>query len=139
MPLSPNLLLLLYCIPISSSVLYSYLLTNLPDRISIPQEKVLKNLWDHYGKPDEGAKSIWQKIFDTSRELNDPIMNFLSRWTISKTKLDNVDRSRTNHYLITKFKMATMHNPRVKSFITELKRLYSGDQTWDQVLNLARK
>ena len=32
-------------------------ITNLPDRIGIPLDQVLANLWDHYGTPDDAAKA----------------------------------------------------------------------------------
>ena len=62
------------------SILIRNQIINLPDRIGIPLEQVVENLWDNYGTSDEGAKSTWEKTFDTQiRHLNEPIMNFLAR------------------------------------------------------------
>jgi len=33
--------------------------------------------------------------------------------------------------------LALAHDPRARSFIAELKRLYPGDETWKQLINLA--
>jgi len=80
-----------------------------------------------------------ETIFDIPRETNESIMNFLSHWTTSKPRLNNANRPCTNHFLISKFKLATTHDPRAKLFITELKRRYPGNQTWKQLLHLARE
>jgi hypothetical protein len=112
-------------------------ITNLPDRIGIPLDQVLANLWDHYGTPDDAAKAEWELVLDTPRTLSEPILNFLSRWTTSITRLNNSDRPCTNHFLISKFKLATPHDPRIKNFIVDLKRLYPGTQTWDQLMDFA--
>jgi hypothetical protein len=66
-------------------------------------------------------------------------MNFLSRWTTSQVRLNDAQRPCTNHFLISKFKSATKHDPCAKLFISELKRRYPGDQTWEQLLHLARE
>ena len=111
--------------------------TNLPDRIGVPLDQVLANLWDHYGTLDEAAESKWKTVFDTPRNINDPMLNFLSRWTSYINILNNVDMPCTNHYLISKFKMATPQDLRIITFITELKRLHPGTQAWDQLMDLA--
>ena len=111
--------------------------TNLPDRIGIPLDQVLANLWDHYGTTDDAAEAEWELVFDTPRTINEPILNFLSRWTTSITRLNNSDRPCTNHFLLSKFKLATPHDPRIKTFIVDLKRLYPGTQTWDQLMDFA--
>jgi hypothetical protein len=114
-------------------------ITTLPDRIGIPLDQILANLYDHYGTPDEAAKTEWELVFDTPRELKEPILNYISRWTTSQTRLNNANRPCTNHFLLSKFKLATAHDPRVRTFIAELKRLYPGDQTWDQLIDLANE
>jgi hypothetical protein len=111
----------------------------LPDRIGIPLDQILANLYDHYGTPDEAAKTEWELVFDTPREMKEPILNYISRWTTSQTRLNNANRPCTNHFLLSKFKLATAHDPRVRTFIAELKRLYPGDQTWDQLIDLANE
>ena len=69
--------------------------------------------------------------------MKEPILNYLSLWTMPQTCSNNADHPCTNHYLLTKFKMATAHDPRAGSFIAEWRRLYPGDQPWDHLLNLA--
>ena len=49
------------------AILIRYGITNLPDRIGIPLEQVLANLWDHCDTLDEAAKSTWEKVFETAR------------------------------------------------------------------------
>ena len=73
-------------------------ITNLPDRIGQPLDQVLANMWDHYGNPDEAAKSEWETVFDTPREIKEPILNYLPRWTTSQTRQNNADRLYTNRY-----------------------------------------
>jgi len=111
--------------------------TNIPDRIGVPLDQVLENLWDHYETPDETAKSEWELMFDTPRTMSKPILNFLSRWTTSITRLNNSNRPCTNHFLILKFKLVTPHDPRIKTFIADLKRLHPGTQRWDQLMDFA--
>ena len=48
---------------------------------------------------------------------------------MSQTRLNYAKRPCTNHSLLTKFKIATAHDPRARSLIAELKRRYPGDQT----------
>jgi len=121
------------------SILIRNRITNLPDRNGISLCQVLENLWDHYGIADEKAKSKWESIFDIPRETNEPIMNFLSRWSTSIKRLNNAQRPCTNHFLISKFKSATKHDPRVKSVITKLQYQSPRGQTWEQPLHLARE
>jgi len=65
---------------------------NLLDQNGISLYQVLANFWDNYGTADETAKSIWETIFDIPRELTDPIMNFLSKRTMSQVRLNNAQR-----------------------------------------------
>jgi len=101
----------------------------LPDRIGIPLDQILANLWDHYGTPDEAAKAEWELVFDTPREMKEPILNYISRWTNLQTRLNNAERPCTNHFLLAKFKLATANDPRVRIFITELKDFTPGTKT----------
>ena len=94
------------------SILIRNRITNLPDRNGISLYQVLENLWKHYGTADEKAKLKWESIFDIPRETNEPIMNFLSRWSTSIKRLNNAQRPCTNHFLISKFKLATAHDAR---------------------------
>ena len=112
-------------------------ITNLPDRLGIPLEQILANLWDHYGTPDDAAKSEWEAVFDNPRNLSEPISNYLSRWTTAQTRLNNARRPCTDHFLIAKFKAATAHDPRGRKFMEKLNDVYPTDQTWDQLLQLA--
>jgi len=99
------------------SILIKNRITNLPDRLGIPLDQILANLWDHYGIPDEAAKIKWELVFDTPREMKEPILNYISRWTTSQTQLNNANRPCANHFLITKFKMTRYHDPRERVFI----------------------
>jgi hypothetical protein len=71
--------------------------------------------------------------------MKEPILNYISRWTTSQTRLNNAERPCTNHFLLTKFKLATTSNPNARQFIAELKRLYPGDQTWNQLIDLVNE
>jgi hypothetical protein len=46
------------------SILIKNRITNLPDRLGIPLDQILANLWDHYGTPDDAAKTEWEAVFD---------------------------------------------------------------------------
>jgi len=76
-------------------------------------------------------------VFNTPREMKKAIINYISRWTTSQTWLNSADRRCTNHFLISKFKLAIAHDLRAGLFIAELKRLYPGEQIWKQLINLA--
>ena len=112
-------------------------ITNLPDRLGIPLDQILANLWDHYGTPDDAAKTEWEAVFDIPRNISEPILNYISRWTTSQKRLNDAERPCTNHFLITKFKMATTHDPRGRVFMAKFNDVYPVNQTWDQLLNLA--
>jgi hypothetical protein len=59
------------------SILIKNRITNLPDRLGIHLDKILANLWDHYGTPDDAAKTEWEAVFDIPRNLSEPILNYL--------------------------------------------------------------
>ena len=119
------------------SILIKNRITNLPDRLGIPLDQILANLWDHYGTPDDAAKSEWEAVFDNPRNVQEPILNFLSRWTTAQTRLNNARRPCTDHFLLSKFKLATAHDPRGRKFADKFDDVYPTDQTWDQLLQLA--
>ena len=119
------------------SILIRNRITNLPDRQGIPVTQIFENIWEYYGTPDEIAKSAWETVFDNPRDIEEPFMTFLSKWTISQTRLNQANRLCTDRFLLQKFKLATAHDPRVCIFMMELRRLYPGDQTWNQLLHLA--
>jgi hypothetical protein len=119
------------------SILIKNRITTLPDRLGIPLDRILANLWDHYGTPDDAAKAEWETTFDTPRNVKEPIFNFLSRWTTAQTRLNNARRPCTDHFLLSKFKTATAHDPRGRKFTDKFDDVYPTDQTWDQLLQLA--
>ena len=112
-------------------------ITNLPDRLGIPLHQILANLWDHYGTPDDAAKAEWETVFDIPRNVSEPILNYISRWSTAQTRLNNAERPCTNHFLITKFKLAITHDPRGRVFMAKFNDVHPVNQTWDQLLNLA--
>ena len=111
--------------------------TNRPDpRISI--EDLLQNFIDGYSVPNDAAKNAWAATFDKPRDLNQPFKEFISTWTVARAKLNNTDRICTDYDLMRKFIAGPEHDPRVREFMMELRRLYPGtSQTWAQMMNLA--
>jgi len=85
--------------------------------------------------PEEAAKITWETLFDTPCELTDPIMNFLSRSTMSQTRLNNALHQ---SYLNFKIKIGHSSLSSSQDFHYRIKKTFCpGDQSWDQLLDLA--
>jgi len=111
--------------------------TNQPNpRISA--EDLLQNFYDGYSVPNDAAKDVWAATFDQPRNMDQPFKEYISRWTVSRAKLNSTDRICTDYDIMRKFIIATEHDPRVKEFMVELRRLHPGtSQTWAQMMALA--
>jgi hypothetical protein len=111
--------------------------TNLPDN-TISLEDILLNFTEHFSVPNDAAKDQWQSTFDRVRTLDQPFKEFIATWTVARTKLNGTDRICTDFNLMAKFTEATSHDPRVREFMVELRRLHPGSsQTWAQMMALA--
>jgi hypothetical protein len=110
--------------------------TNVPDN-TISLEDVMLNFTEHFSIPNEAAKDMWQSTFEKQRTLDKPFKEFISTWTVARTKLNATDRVCTDYDLMLKFTAATAHDPRVREFMVELRRTYPGTQTWAQMMALA--
>ena len=104
----------------------------------ISAEDLLQNFYDGYSVPNDAAKDVWASTFDQPRSVVQPFKEYISRWTVARAKLNSTDKICTDYNIIRKFIIATEHDPCVKEFMVELRRLHPGiSQTWEQMMALA--
>jgi len=103
-------------------------ITGAPDQDGISIESVLQNYVDQYGTADDTAKEIWEAELLKKRKIDEPISEFMIRWTATINTLSINGRPKSDFDLKTKFENATDNDPRCMKFLETFKAQYSNSE-----------